>query len=101
MLSAPNKLTAGRFSPAISPNGITFATYVAIVCLLLWPTVISMIGLWASSSSAHHGFLVAPVVLWMTSYGRRSTAPAAIWPLVSIGILLASATWLAGEAANA
>lgn len=101
MFAGLAKWNTRRKDLVISSNAIAFTVYAAIICTLFWPTVSSMIELWGSTSSQHHGFFVAPAVIWMALSGRRPRSPAVIWPQVSIGIIFISAIWLAGDAANA
>lgn len=80
---------------------VPFAAYGVFVfaCItLLHPTFIEMVSLWAGSSSWRHGFLVAPIALWMI-YERRQDAPNPTPSVAATGFVFAAALlWLAGRA---
>jgi len=76
------------------------AMYALAAVLLLHPTAWHLAAIWASSSSFHHGFFVAPLAAWMiASAAPRPTAPSSSMPGFVI-MLLAGALWLAGRAAG-
>jgi exosortase A len=59
-----------------------------------------MVQTWATSSSYHHGFVVAPIALWMiwrTGRSLNSFQPSLV-ALLAVGA--AAATWLVGRAAG-
>ena len=82
---------------------VPFAAYGAftLACItLLHPTFFEMVSLWAGSSSWRHGFLVAPIALWMVCRRRRET-PAPGANIAATGfVLMAGLLWLAGRAAG-
>ena len=91
--------TTAAQSPWIAPVA-AYAAFALVCIVMLHPTALDMIRQWASSSSYTHGFVVAPIALWMI-LDRRGTAPA---PAISLWLLLAltaaAALWLMGRAAG-
>lgn len=78
-----------------------FSAIAAAAAILLHPTAWSMVRVWASSSSYHHGFLVAPAAIWMIAgMSPRPTGQSSRLPGYAI-MIAALALWLAGRAANA
>lgn len=66
-----------------------------------YPTVRELVETWLTSSSFHHGFVVAPLALWLCLRLGPPQAAAEIWPPAILAILGALAAWLLGRAANA
>ncbi|MEZ5929639.1 MAG: EpsI family protein [Parvularculaceae bacterium] len=56
---------AGAGAAPMQEAIIAFAVAGILLCVCFAPTLRTMIGTWAASSSFHHGFFVAPVALWL------------------------------------
>ena len=78
-----------------------YGAFLFAAVFLTLPTVIDMVGIWASSSAYHHGFFVAPAALWMIIvHGWRPEYESDRrlgFILVAAGTLV----WLIGRAAAA
>lgn len=81
---------------------LLFASIVAAVLGLFWPTTLAMIETWQRSSTYEHCFLVIPFAIAMVGYqSRSSVAPLQLyWPGL-IGVTVAGLVWLLGEATGA
>ncbi|MEM9616808.1 MAG: exosortase A [Pseudomonadota bacterium] len=77
-----------------------YACLTAACIVVLHPTAFAMANTWATSSSYIHGFVVAPVALWMImTRSRRQLSNGSILPgllIMCVGALL----WLMGRAAS-
>ena len=81
-------------------RAVLYGGFVFACLILLHPTVIDMMRLWAGSSSWHHGFLVAPLAFWMI-YDRHQSAPApSTWGSAIGLVLFAAGIWLYGNIAG-
>lgn len=83
---------------------LTFAAIAAAILLLFHVTPAGLVATWASSSSFHQGFVVAPISLWLIArsaarLGAPAEAPRLWTPALA---LLAGALflWLMGRAAS-
>ncbi|MBQ0719377.1 MAG: exosortase A [Gammaproteobacteria bacterium] len=79
------------------------AGYCLAIALIFYPTVESMVTIWWRSETFTHGFLVAPIVIWLIWEKRQELArlyPScqyrALIPLLSCGFL-----WLFGQVMDA
>ncbi|HMV00249.1 MAG TPA: exosortase A [Rhodocyclaceae bacterium] len=95
------KTAAPGWTPAL---GALFAL-LAWIGVWYWQTLSGMVAIWARSDTFAHGFVVAPIALWLVwrardALMRESPAPA---PWVLLPALLLGTIWLAGDlvAANA
>lgn len=76
----------------------------AVVGALLsvyWPTVVSMVALWAGSETFAHGFVVAPISAWLIWRRRAEVAQAVLrpyWPGLAV-LAVAGVVWLLSELA--
>jgi EpsI family protein len=75
-----------------------YGVFVALCVLALQPTAFAMAQTWLSSSSYHHGVVVAPLAVWMIM-SRPHITPAT-GPLSLVAIAAAAMLWLAGHAAS-
>lgn len=75
-----------------------YGVYAALCVLALQPTAFTMAQTWLSSSSYHHGIVVAPLALWMIM-SRPHMTPAS-GPLSLAAVAGAAMLWLAGHAAG-
>lgn len=73
--------------------------YVLAVVVIYWPTMQSMVDIWSRSDTFAHGFIIAPVSLWLIWQQREGLAimtprvqPWFMVPMVAMGIL-----WLMSE----
>lgn len=90
--------TSDAASPLAAPV-LAYAGVVLAAILLLHPTALAMAKTWATSSSYMHGFLVAPIALWMILTRKEARVGGAALPGLAImagGALI----WLAGRAAS-
>lgn len=76
------------------------AISLAAVVVAFFPTLETLTGTWLSSSSFHHGLIVAPVAVWLCLRLGPPQAPARIWPPAILAILAVLLVWLVGRAAN-
>jgi exosortase A len=85
--------------------GLALGLLVALLAIVLagyWPTARSMVDTWLRSETFTHGFLIAPIALWLAWHRRRhlqALEPAASWPGVA-AFALAACVWLAGDVAD-
>lgn len=95
---AAQSWTPAAFGRLASPNGM-FALYVVATILLFGSTIVDMAETWTNSSSYHHGFIIAPLSVWLA---RRIGAPDAPKPApIALGfVALAAVAWLVGRAAS-
>lgn len=75
-----------------------YGVYALLCVLALHPTAFTMAQTWLSSSSYHHGVVVAPLAIWMIM-SRPHIAPAS-GPLSLVAVAGGAALWLAGHAAG-
>lgn len=98
MTAAVINAAAGK-NPWAAPIA-AFGAIATACAVLLHPTAWSMVKTWASSSSFHHGFAVAPAAVWMivamSPRPASSSSPIPGAALLFVGICI----WLAGRAAN-
>jgi exosortase A len=94
--SAIEETTAG--AARLSEPAALYWLLAAAAIVLLWPTGWTMVGQWASSSTYHHGFLVAPVALWLIL--REPRAPARAYSPALLGVAGGGLLWLLGRAAS-
>ncbi|MEP6657140.1 MAG: exosortase A [Betaproteobacteria bacterium] len=77
------------------------ATLAALACVVggYWSTIAAMAGIWARSDTFAHGFVVAPISLWLIWRNRAQLASAGGNPSWRLLILVAAAGfgWLLGE----
>jgi exosortase A len=88
--------------PPTAARGDVWQVGLAAAALLVafWPTVLSMHGTWTRITYSH-GYLVAPVVLWLAWRRRRALVTAAGGAgVVLVPIALLSLVWLAAVATN-
>ncbi|MCC6197555.1 MAG: exosortase A, partial [Burkholderiales bacterium] len=107
MATTPNALPGLIVAPT-AQGGLTWrsaivATAVAMawVVLCLHATAVGMAGIWARSDTFMHGFLIAPISLWLTWRLRDRLAPLAPRPNYPALILVAGAglAWSVGDLA--
>ena len=77
-----------------------YCAFAVAAAIALNPALASMAKTWAGSSTYHHGFLVAPIALWMIYAARKDLAPAATAPSGHVIAALGAALWLCGRAAG-
>lgn len=70
------------------------------VVAAFYPTLETLAGTWLSSSSFHHGLIVAPIAVWLCLRLGPPKAAARIWAPAILAILAVLLVWLAGRAAN-
>lgn len=73
---------------------IAVSVYVIVLGIIYWPTLISMVDIWSRSGTFAHGFVIAPVSLWLIWQLRSELAaltpnvqPWFILPILGIGLL--------------
>lgn len=90
----------GSTAPAWPRALKTFALALAVVLALYWPTVDSLVGIWWRSDTFAHGFLIAPISLWLTWLRRRELARLVPQPdaLGLFALAIACAAWLVAAA---
>lgn len=72
----------------------------AALLAAFFPTVRGLAETWLSSSSFHHGLLVAPIALWLCLRLGPPQEAARTWPPAIAAILGGLIAWLVGRAAN-
>lgn len=76
----------------------------AVLWTLAWylPTASAMVGIWARSATFNHGFIVAPIALWLVWRRQRHLAAEAVRPAPWLLPLTAgsAAVWLLGDLAG-
>lgn len=89
-------------APGDHPRGPAPALAIAAAVLLaaFFPTLRGLVETWLSSSSFHHGLLVAPIALWLALRLGPPQEAARTWPPAIVGVLGGLAVWLVGRAAN-
>lgn len=78
---------------------LAYGGYLAACLALLHPTALGMADTWTSASSYAHGFLVAPLTLWMIARTRTNAAPVSGFCFLP-AVVAAAALWLMGRAAG-
>ena len=83
------------------PAIIALAVVLAIILLLYRETALAMAVIWARSDTFAHGFLVAPISLWLIWRARHAVLAEPLRPSFLVLPLLAGAgfAWLLGELA--
>lgn len=73
---------------------LAIGIYILVLSIIYWPTLISMVSIWYRSGTFAHGFIIAPVSLWLIWQLRHEVSkltpkpqPWFILPIVSIGML--------------
>lgn len=68
--------------------------YLAMLLIVYWPTLMSMVAIWQRSDTFAHGFIIAPVSLWLVWQLRGELAevtpraqPWFILPMLAVGLL--------------
>jgi exosortase A len=93
--AGPTDEAAARWRHALVPLGATLAWILA----WYWDTATAMAGIWARSETFAHGFIVAPISLWLIWRMRatlRMLAPRPSWVAVP-ALALAGFAWLVGD----
>ncbi|GJL94392.1 MAG: exosortase A [Hyphococcus sp.] len=80
--------------------GAAYVVLVLAAVILLHPTAFIMVKAWATSSSFHHGFFVAPIALWMIRTTNESVAPSGSSLPGYLIVILGAALWLFSRAAG-
>ena len=80
---------------------IGFAFFILTVLIAHDHVFVTLVKMWSTSSAFHHGFLVAPLSVWMIAANTRrtQTQPRPYMPAALI-FVLANLAWLAGVAAS-
>jgi exosortase A len=75
---------------------------VAVILMLYWRTVASMVAIWWRSETFAHGFVVVPICLWLVWRSRDALArvDAKPWWPGLIAVFGAGALWLVSSAAD-
>ena len=86
----------------LKAGGLVALTWVAIVALL-FPTFISMVGIWDSSETYTHGYIVLPISLWLIWRQRHvvMTTPTAPDLRALIAVFGLAGLWLAADIVGA
>ncbi len=101
----PSGLFGQRFPWPFGTSGIAVPVVAAVVfglLLLYFDTLRSMVSIWYRSETFAHGFLVAPIALWLAWRERHRLAglvPRPFYPALA-GVALAGFGWLLGELAS-
>lgn len=75
--------------PALTGPLIRFAAMVMVLCLAQYGTLASMVDIWWNTTTYNHGFLVAPVSVWLVWRRRAEVAQLTLAPALSALVLLA------------
>ena len=86
--STANAATVGLPGRRASPGTTSAVTVCALLLTLLplaayWSTAVSIVEIWARSETFAHGYLIAPISLWLAWQRRerlRALTPAPFWP---------------------
>ena len=93
-ISAPGQTLAGPF--------IRLALMIMVLCVAQFETLASMVDIWWHTTTYNHGFLVAPVSVYLV--WRRREEVARLTPVPALGALAPlagfAAVWFAGEIAG-
>lgn len=86
------------WKPALAALGVA----VAAILVLYRETAISIISLWGTSETFTHGYVIAPITLWLLWAKRRALASLTPHPsgLGFALLFVCGFAWLAGEAAQ-
>jgi exosortase A len=84
---------------ALGPAAMLALAVLAVVAAF-YPTLTEITRTWLSSSSFHHGLVVAPIAFWLCLRLGPPQEPARIWPPALLAILAVLVVWLVGRAAN-
>ena len=90
---------SARLSRRIGP-GAAYAIFTVAAVVSFLPSVVTMAKLWAGSSSFHHGFLIAPIVIALIRYRGADVERRASWPALAL-VAAFAALWLVGRAMSA
>jgi len=100
----PLPLSLGAASPARVAQWhralIALGAALLAIVALFWSTGASMVGIWTNSETFAHGFVVAPISLWLIWRMRarlRELDPHPSWGAVPL-VACAGAVWLVGAA---
>ena len=59
-----------------------------MVVALYWETIWSMVSIWQRSETYTHGFLIAPIALWLIWTKREQLADQTLSPVLWLQLLL-------------
>jgi exosortase A len=77
-------------------------SFLLLVLALFWETFSKMATVWANSENFSHGWLIAPIALWLV-WQKRHLLTSTIWSVSWWGVValaFCSLVWLAGELAG-
>ena len=82
--------------PSLRSSFVALALVAGIIVATFWPTIWSMVSIWARSDTFAHGFLVLPVFIWLVWHERKSLIGTSARPtLIPIGAIAAAGfLWL-------
>lgn len=73
---------------------LAVSLYMTVLLIVYWPTLASMVDIWSRSGTFAHGFIIAPVSLWLVWQLRAELAqmvpkaqPWFILPMLAVGML--------------
>jgi exosortase A len=81
---------------------VLFAGFLVFLLALFWETFAKMASVWGNSENFSHGWLIAPISLWLIWQHRRSLT-STTWKVSWLGcvaIVFCALAWLAGELAG-
>lgn len=93
---------AGEVSPRVYVQLGVLAISVAVLLFVYRETALAMVGIWNRSDTFAHGYLVAPISLWLMWRNRAALSRVEVKPSV-LGMLFgvfAGLAWLLGELAS-
>jgi exosortase A len=90
-----------RVRPGLMPIAAV-GLAVALVLALFWQTAWSMVSMWIKSDTFTHGFVIAPIAIWLVWRQREALAQLPARPFLPGLALLAAAgfVWLLGDIAS-
>lgn len=98
LVSAPGTALANARASALIGTAVALA-----IVLVYGDTARAMVGLWRSSETYSHGFVVVPIALWLIWRRRAELAHLPVrpfWPALSL-VAAAGFVWLLGRLADA
>jgi exosortase A len=81
---------------------LLFVSFLVFLLLLFWETFSKMASVWSNSENFSHGWLIAPISIWLV-WQHRHRLKATTWNVSwwgCLAIALCALAWLAGELAG-
>ncbi len=102
-MNDPKNLIDNRKEPFDKRYVFIAAAYCIAIALVFYPTVESMVSIWWRSETFTHGFLIAPIVIWLVWEKRQELARLSPTPqyLALIPLFIFGFLWLFGQVMDA